>query len=96
MEAAWVLLVLVVIGVIQYCSHAAWVNGVPHTAWYSTDSSEVAQYRDKLLSDGDFLRAPIGSKSCHYNKHVDVQEPLAANGNRRSVIASWPTEDEDK
>jgi hypothetical protein len=83
------------IAMIDYLSHASWVNRFRYSIWYSVDTTQVKQFQEKPPSDCDFLKAPIGLKGCHYKKQVVVQEPSAENGNKRSVFVYWSKEDAD-
>jgi hypothetical protein len=78
---------------LDYFSYAPWFNRFRYSVWYGADDSQVKQSQDRLPSDCDFLKAPIGRKGCHYKKHVEVQEPSAANGNKRTVFVYWSKEE---
>jgi hypothetical protein len=81
--------VVVYISSIEYFSQARWVNKIRYSVWYSTDSDEIKQFQEKAPSDCDFFKAPMGDKDCHYEKKVEVQEPNAQNGNKRTVFVFW-------
>jgi hypothetical protein len=83
------------ITMMDYLSHARWLNKFRYAVWYSVDSSQIQQPEDKPPSDCDFLKAPIGLKGCYYKKRVEVQEPYAANDNKRSVLIYWSKENAD-
>jgi hypothetical protein len=96
LEAAYLLLgIWLCIAVIDYCSHARWLNKFRYAVWYGVDASEVNQAEDKPPSDCDFLHAPIGNKGCHYKKLVEMTEPSTANGNKRSIYVYWSKEEGD-
>src|SRR5437879_30747 len=71
---------------LDYFSYAPWFNRFRYSIWYSVDNSQVKQSQDRVPSDCDFLRAPIGRKGCHYKKHVEVQEPSAGNDKRTVFV----------
>ncbi|HKD85924.1 MAG TPA: hypothetical protein VKB58_14320 [Terriglobales bacterium] len=52
---------------------------------YGTNTAHV--HADEKPSDCDWTKAPMGSKSCHYEKHVEV--PPAENGELPSVFVTW-------
>ncbi len=80
---------------LDYFSYAPWFNRFRYSVWYSVDDSQVKQSQDKIPSDCDFLKAPIGRKGCHYKKHVEVQESPAGNDNKRTVFVYWSKEEGD-
>lgn len=79
----------------DYFSYAPWVNRFRYSVWYSVDDSQLKQSQDKIPSDCDFLKAPIGRKGCHYKKRVEVQESPDWNGNKRTVFVYWSKEEGD-
>ena len=52
---------------------------------YGTNTAHV--HADKKPTDCDWTKAPIGSKGCHYEKHVEVSP--AENGELPSVYVTW-------
>lgn len=73
-EALFILFVIwLVIAGLDYLSYARWINKLRYSAWYSVEPSQVQQSQDKPPSDCDFLKAPIGGKSCHYDKTVTYE-----------------------
>lgn len=76
----------------DYFSYAPWINRVRYSLWFHVDRSQVQQYEDKPPSDCDFLTSPLGSKGCHYKKHVDVLPPSDENGNKKTVAIYWSHE----
>lgn len=80
---------------LDYFSYAPWFNRFRYSVWYSVDDSQVKQSQDKVPSDCDFLKAPIGRKGCHYKKHVEVQESPDGNGGKRTVVVYWSKEEGD-
>lgn len=91
------LLLLIWLGVsmFDYFSYAPWINRIRYSITYDVERSQVKQGENKLPSDCDFLKSPIGFKGCRYKKHVDVDQPSLANGNMRSVFVYWTKEDGD-
>ncbi len=89
LEALYLLLAIW-LGVValNYLSYARWVNKLRYAVWYAVDASQVNQLQDKPPSDCDFLKAPIGSKECHYDKIVTYEHIITShdkNSNRAIV-----------
>ena len=90
-EAAFLLFCIwLFVAILGYFSHAPWVNRIRYSAWYNVEPSKVKQTEDKPPSDCDFLRAPIGSKGCHYDKSVKLEHIIASHDtNTNRPIVSY-------
>jgi hypothetical protein len=89
-EAASLLLIVWLgIAAVDYLSHARWVNKFRYAVWYSVDCSQVKQSEDKPPHDCDFLKAPVGSKGCHYDKTVTYEHIIASHdtNTNRSIVS---------
>jgi len=78
------------IALVDYSSHARWMNKVRYAVWYGVDASQVKQTEDKPPSDCDFLKAPIGRKGCRYDKTVVYEHIITRNDtNTNRPIVSY-------
>jgi hypothetical protein len=76
----------------DYFSYAPWINRLRYSLWYRMDKSQIVQYEDEPPSDCNFLKSPIGSKGCYYQKHVDLEAASPDHGGKPTIVVYWTRE----
>ena len=81
----FIIFVVFVIRVVSKFSEIPSIAQIRYSAQYNIPWKSVAVYAEP--TDCDFIRAPIGSKPCHYDRQVEVMPLGTETGTGRRIIS---------
>jgi hypothetical protein len=91
--SGWVL-VVVILFALSYWIPEIWYSKIRYSWSYGVSTDQVTI--EKKPTDCDFLRAPLGSKDCHYDRQVSAIEVKTDNSDPAKYPVNYVSFDDGK